>query len=686
MAVYERFQVLSAGRQNLFQPDSPVWVSRVQLSLDRDSGKRLLQARMVNLSERTVRQVFLRIRCLDRERRQLAQLEMVPMGSLRVLPGRVFGDDKPVELTPKGTCYAEAYAQRVRFADGGTWDEDRPQDYIAFSDPEPVKPEDLHYRTLASRALSGGVRNDCYFRAQQGLWLCTCGLPNASRSLRCAHCGAERLWLEQHMDPNRLEGTPGRGPETGAPTAIPAPIVPSPAPSREDYGPAAQPTIILQSPEREEGPAPRPARAGKIAALVLAALLLCALGICAAVRFLMPWLRYREALREQSAGHYDQAVAMFRELGDYKDSPAQIDATLARSAVALMNEGRYQQALEILEPLQGYDNYKADCLYSLGVLAYNDKEPEKAMDYVEQLRQRYPDYERTEELAQYCSYSLGVAAMEAAQGMEPSQRIGKYEAAKELLTQAGDYGDSADKLLECDYQMALAMAEDGQLQEAVEAFAALDYRDAAAQRQRRMYNYAMEHLEGSDPASLDYLKELAGENYPGAQALLDRFNGRGFLFWLSEGETESPQQISDLSQLSIHYSVEQQDEEGAVPVLLLYSLPDGREGRAMLNNDRSARGSKAWTEIPFPTGVTKSGPITLRFYDAARGQNVEPLETLEIQYVYEPEASSQSRPSGQSDSQSGSKSSGKSGSQSGGKSGSQSGGKSGSSPDTGVGG
>ena len=101
MAVYERFQVLSAGRQNLFQPQSPVWVSRVQLSLDRDSGKRLLQARMVNLSEKTIRQIFLRIRCLDGARRQLAQLEMVPLGALRVLPGRVFGDDKPLELTPK---------------------------------------------------------------------------------------------------------------------------------------------------------------------------------------------------------------------------------------------------------------------------------------------------------------------------------------------------------------------------------------------------------------------------------------------------------------------------------------------------------------------------------------------------------------------------------------------------------
>ena len=651
MAVYERFQVLSAGRQNLFQPQSPVWVSRVQLSLDRDSGKRLLQARMVNLSEKTIRQIFLRIRCLDGARRQLAQLEMVPLGALRVLPGRVFGDDKPLELTPKGCRYAEAYAQRVRFADGSTWDEDRPEDYIAFSDPEPVKPEDPHYQTLASRALSGGVRNDCYFRAQQGLWLCTCGLPNPSRSLRCPHCGAERRWLETHMDPNRLEAPRYRSRPEEAPVPAPAPILPRPAPSREEESPAPQPTIIIQTPEREEAPAPQPAKGGKIAALVLAALLLCCLGIFAAVQFLMPWLRYREALGERSAGRYDRAVDLFRELGDYKDSPAQIDATLARQAVALMNEGKYQQALELLEPLQGYDNYKADCLYSLGVLAYNDKELEKAMGYVEQLRQRFPDYARGAELAQYCHYSLGCSDMEKAQNLEPFLRIGWYSSAKEHFEKAGDYGDSAAKIQECDYQMALADAEQGLLQKAIDAFTDMNYKDAPSQRLRCMYEYAAQHLESADPTSLAYLQELVEAQYPGAQALLDRFNGRGFRFWVTEGPEgeESISELHDLSQLYIHYEVEQQEGDGAALVLLLYTLPDGREGRAMLNNDRSASGSRAWTEIPFPSHLSKNGPIVLRFYDAARGQNVEPLETLLIQFSVSVDEEPEPTPTGSPD-------------------------------------
>jgi hypothetical protein len=80
MPNYQRFQTISAGAQNRFDPDSPVWVSRYRLSLDAESGKRLLQVRMVNLSDKRLRQVFLRIRCIFYALRQ-------PFRNRRKIPG-----------------------------------------------------------------------------------------------------------------------------------------------------------------------------------------------------------------------------------------------------------------------------------------------------------------------------------------------------------------------------------------------------------------------------------------------------------------------------------------------------------------------------------------------------------------------------------------------------------------------
>ena len=133
MEHYQRFQILSASRQDLFLPDSPVWVSRCQLSRDLESGKRLLQTRMVNCSERVVRQVFLRVVCLGPARERLAQLELLPLPLLNARPGRVFGDDKLLELPVKGAVFAEVYVQRVRFTDGTAWDEPADADYLNMS-------------------------------------------------------------------------------------------------------------------------------------------------------------------------------------------------------------------------------------------------------------------------------------------------------------------------------------------------------------------------------------------------------------------------------------------------------------------------------------------------------------------------------------------------------------------------
>ena len=458
MAAYQRFQVLSAERQNLFLPGSPVWVSRYQLSRDQEGGKRLLQTRMVNCSEKEILQVFLRIVCLDARRERLTQLELVPIEMTRAKPGEVFGDDKLVEISVRGTVYAEVYVQRVRFANGSAWDEETPDRYLAFPAPEPVRAEDENYQTLASRALSGGVQNAFYFRAQQGLWICTCGLPNPSRRRRCVRCGADRLWLEQHMDRNLLD-VPVRRPD---PTPVP-PVMPTSAPLHEEFYPPAPPTIILQTAptpetEAEAGEASEVERSGRvkrIAAIAAAIVLVLGLVSFCTVKILMPYLHYKQALSEQASGNYDHAVELFRELGDYKDSLMQINETLAQKALRMMNDGQYQQALDLLDTLDGYDNYKADCLYAMGVLAYNDKDPDRAMTFVQKLEERYPNYEKTAELRRYCMYTLGNREADSAVGAEElDTKLAHYRKAIEWLEQAGDYEDSTERVSECRYRIA----------------------------------------------------------------------------------------------------------------------------------------------------------------------------------------------------------------------------------------
>ena len=243
----QRYRVLSTARQNLFQPDSPVWVCRYQLSRGCRPDRRWLQVRMVNCDHRTISRVFLRVVCFDARRTKLCQLEMVPIEAENALPGKRFGEDRPVELFLRGAVYAEVFPQRIRFADGSAWDETEPQGYLAFA-PEPVRATDPRARELAARARAGGVQNRCHFRLLPWMWVCTCGMPNSLRTLGCVHCGADRLWLAEHMVPG-----PDWKPAPPRPRSEPIPIPPEflldPVPQPEDQ---SRP----EPPEQAPGPEP----------------------------------------------------------------------------------------------------------------------------------------------------------------------------------------------------------------------------------------------------------------------------------------------------------------------------------------------------------------------------------------------------------------------------------------------
>ena len=280
----------------------------------------------------------------------------------------------------------------------------------------------------------------------------------------------------------------------------------------------------------------------------------------------------------------------------------------------------------------------ADCLYSLGVLAYNNQELSAAMEYVDQLRERFPDYENTETLAQYCAYSLGNQAVtEAGQAETGEEQMACYSRAIEWFQAAGDYEDSRDRGTECRYRIAVILRDLGRTEQAVALFAALEgYKDAGQLRMDCMFDYVQLHWLEEDPQARAWLAELVEADYAGAQALQDRLEGKGFAFRLTLGPGDYEATLveaGDLSQVYIHYDVTPRDGDGAALVLVLYSLPDGREGRALLNMDGSAKGSRGWKNIPFPDKCDVKGEVTLKFYDSMLGEKAEPLETLRFRYT-----------------------------------------------------
>ncbi|MBQ4629495.1 MAG: tetratricopeptide repeat protein [Clostridia bacterium] len=183
-----------------------------------------------------------------------------------------------------------------------------------------------------------------------------------------------------------------------------------------------------------------------------------------------PSFKYSDANDLLKSGDYDEAIAIYKELGDYKDSENKIDLCKYQKAGQLTESGKYDEAIVIYTELGNYKNCKSQlslCKYNKAVLLCNDGKYGEAAVILEELG----DYEDSAEILKMCNYEKGSALIDE----------GKYDEAKEIFKNLGDYEDSKDMLNECDYQQAIALVSEGKYDEAVSVFEDLgDYEDSSS--------------------------------------------------------------------------------------------------------------------------------------------------------------------------------------------------------------
>lgn len=364
-------------------------------------------------------------------------------------------------------------------------------------------------------------------------------------------------------------------------------------------------------------------------------------------QLVMPLLRYRKALKLEAAGDYEQAIASFAALDDYRDSSKHIDQIREEQARLLINEGQYREAMALLEARGKTTMLIADCLYALGVTAYNEGDLATALDYVMQLRERFPKYDKLKELEQRCYYDLGTQAVDAAvETTDSLQAIAYYENAIDHYAKVRAYSDAAERILECQYRIAGLYAAEWRLPDAIALYQKLgNYQDSDRHRLQLMYIFVLNHFQESSELVDTYLNALIAADYSGTQALLDRRNGTGFHFELVYGPEGAPlpDPVTELSNLYIRYAITAQDGAEPVTVKLSYLLPGGGESTSWLNRDGSASGLVNFVEL-FSNAVycNKSGPVVLRFSDDSLGAEII-LQTLSFSFV-PPEAEGGSAP------------------------------------------
>ena len=645
MSTYRRYQPISDGIQHLYCEGCPVYIHRYQISTDLQTGERILQVRMVNMSEWEIRTVYLRVVCMDELGRSLATMYAVPVRDLRAGRGAIFGEQCLLRLSTPATRQVQVFVERVVLDSGMTWNETDGAACSTLPAPLPVRRTDADFDRLEQQAQKNGIRNDFRYQELEYAWYCTCGLPNSKGRQFCGYCGTNREWLRLNMNgrtaavPSAPVTTEKKAPEAPPQTAKPETITPLPADSGSvaelmDYmsresDTYAAPVAVLPAPSasdpEEEFPVidplpPRKNRAGKVIGILLLVLAIAAaVGFCA-VRFLLPQLRYNQANELEQLGRYAEARAIFTELGTYRDAPERVTGTRYREALRQMRGGDYEAAYQTFIGISDFEDsnkYAADCLYSLGVLAFNDGDTELAWDYVQKLKNDYPDYAGAEDLFESCCYSFGNKAIQDKD----------FEGAKEWFAKIPSYKNTTELSDYCDYELACALRDFGDYAAAAEAFHICSYGDSDDQYAACMMKYVETNGSRTDEQTADYLNKLSALDYPGAAELYEKFYGWKVQIVVgtdAEGKQLTQCQTAEsLDKLRISYSVTGGYLDETISIVLIYTLPDGATGNIVLASDVSdgMTATVAWNGLKLPA-CEKDGTLKLKFCNADSGEEL----------------------------------------------------------------
>ena len=183
-----------------------------------------------------------------------------------------------------------------------------------------------------------------------------------------------------------------------------------------------------------------------------------------------------------------EAIAAFTELGDYRDSPIQLQRANYAAGDQAFADHDYDAAAEYFLAAGDYsDAYRraAGCLYAPAVAAMDEGDYAKAASMLEKIT----GFQDSKALLMQCYYYQGAALMAE----------GKYEEAASFFDLAPDLLAAQEAKKECVYRPALSMLENGDQEGALALLSTIsDYGKAADYINQILYTKAMEQMDAQD--------------------------------------------------------------------------------------------------------------------------------------------------------------------------------------------
>ena len=338
----DRYSKRFALSENLYSVGAPVVIAAGALQKDNQTGKVFAQLKIRNIQDKVIKAATVKITPFDTVGKPLGGTADYQYLDLSAKRDTDFGQKTPVMLKEAATRSFAASVSEVIFSDNSTWTASN-EAWEPLSAPVTPDKEFINGELAKQYRVKYGTDCTCVFKKEKDLWRCACGAVNHDSEMNCHTCQRAAAALAA-LNVEELKAD-------------------------RDKRLAAEQKKAAEEKAAAEAQAKKTKKIAMIAAPIVVAAIVAAVLISGRME---KSAAYNAAVALAEAGQYDEAIAAFTELGEYKDSAEQIRETQYAQAVHLVEDGEYNKATSIFTALGDYKDSKDSAEQSANAGEYQD--------------------------------------------------------------------------------------------------------------------------------------------------------------------------------------------------------------------------------------------------------------------------------------------------------------------------
>lgn len=341
----------------LWEPECPVLFSAIQVSRNTQTSEAYLQIKIRNVSDSTIKSVG----CTAKIGYVDDSVEDYTFEDLDLDLGEVAEKPLRPQKLPKGDVeYVDIVLTSV-VTSRGKWKSTGNAGDIPKAIPLALSDKGIAERQRKLKA--AGVDARAYGNAVQdqgSWWVCACGQVNVGRDI-CCECNSKKEILLANEDDSKLissaderagsiyQKAVGLATDDGNAAALSqAADLFKLIPGWKDAD-----QLLANCDAKIADIKAKSSRKTKKTVAIIGVIVVIAAAIALfIVNVVIPGGKYNDAVELANAGQYEEAVAAFQKLGDYKDSKAQIVATYAKKCAAQLDAGDSDAAMATIEKMK----------------------------------------------------------------------------------------------------------------------------------------------------------------------------------------------------------------------------------------------------------------------------------------------------------------------------------------------